>query len=378
VADSLRENPIDPERLAFLKKLNWGVGGYFLFAFATLALVCVGMGNARAYLLLLVATASFGVGHIIGFLYGVTTDEKERFSDALTLFNGLLSGALLTDIARDGSWTLKAAHSLSLACGLSGTGALLPVLATFAPLGFVHAYFHKRLLVNLLQKRQDAEIDQIDRSRKQVDEANIESDPGGRKPPTLTSSLKRAAEMVAASPTAGLGRNLEELRADGKALFLTRELDRAEEALLRALELAPEDPDSLYTLAQVLIDQAREGEAVPLLQRLVEIPGAPDGAWKLLGYALLFTDDLEESQKATERYLKKHPEDLGALLNLACVFGQRGPENPGARERLLPLLDRLLKAEPRWMARVRALTRGNEDFSKWKGDPAFRRIVPLA
>src|SRR5712692_10527294 len=97
-----------------------------------------------------------------------------------------------------------------------------------------------------------------------------------------------AAEAIAADPNAGRASSLDRLRADGKALFLARD-PRAEGVLRRARRLAPHDSQVLLTLAQLLLAEGREAEAVEPLTDLTALPDAPAEAWKLLGYAHLFT-----------------------------------------------------------------------------------------
>lgn len=362
-------------RRTFLRYLNWAVAGFFALALFFVSGLTAA-GAPHPWLLLLVATGSVGVGHLIGFLYGGTQDEKERFSDVFTFLNGILGGAALTDLAQANanSVILRVSRSVALACGLISPGALLPIVATFGSLGFIQAYFNKRLLLNLLQKTQDVAIDELDKSRKLIDQTSVSGDPG--QVPAIAAQVRRAAEAIAADPGAGKDDTLERLRADGKALFLARDFERAEAALRKARRLAPNDAQVLSTLAQVLLADGREPAAREPLERLASLPDAPVETWKFLGYAYLFTGELDESEKATRRYLEASPADTGAILNLACVYGQRGPEAPGAREKLIELLDRLLALSPSWLPRIRELTLGSEDFAKWTKDPEFRKRVP--
>jgi tetratricopeptide (TPR) repeat protein len=360
----------EQSRGLFLRSLNWLVGVFFVLAMLFVSLLPT---TGAPWLLLLVATASLGMGHLIGFLYGGTQDERERFSDVSTLVNGLLGGAAITDLAQanSNSLILRAARSVALACGLPSAGALLPIVATFGSLGFIHAYFHKRLLLNLLQKVQERIIDDLKGARNVVDGAEVTGDPG--QVPQVTPQVRIAAAAIAADPGAGKDDTLERLRADGKALFLAHEFERAVAALRKARSLAPNDHQVLMTLAQVLLADGREAAAREPLETLTSLPGAPAEAWKLLGYAYLFTGQLDESEKATRKYLATNPKDGGALLNLACVHGQRGPDAPNAHEKLMPLLDELLALDKGWRARLRELTLGNEDFSKWVKDPEFQK-----
>lgn len=134
----------------------------------------------------------------------------------------------------------------------------------------------------------------------------------------------------------------------------------------------------LFYLAHVLITANRAREAIPYLLFLAALPNTSVITWKMLGYACLFDPNrLNEAEQATRRYLMLFPEDSGALLNLACVFGQRGPTPENVRQ-VTDTLGRAIQLNPNIAAFVKdTLTKPGKDFAAWGTVDSFRKQVGL-
>src|SRR5437868_4214559 len=87
--------------------------------FAALLLICIIRGSDPSiWNLLLVATGALGVGGLMGFIYGsYGSDVTKRFDPVFTLIGGLLTGAAITDLAKNESGINRALNSLASACG---------------------------------------------------------------------------------------------------------------------------------------------------------------------------------------------------------------------------------------------------------------------
>ena len=199
--------------------------------------------------------------------------------------------------------------------------------------------------------------------------------PGMRPRPTDADTTK-AVETVLGAPPPGAEDTPRSIKPYAKALILKGELSKADEVLQGLVARRPKDVDALLLKAQALLADNRPLEAVPFLETLATLPTAPLLTWKLLGYAYLFDPErLDESMKATQRYLQSEPGDPGARLNLACVYGQRGPLDDEAKQRLPELLGAVLAASPGLKTRVQQLTGPGQDFEAWRGEPAIQRLI---
>jgi tetratricopeptide (TPR) repeat protein len=179
--------------------------------------------------------------------------------------------------------------------------------------------------------------------------------------------------------------SFDDLIGDARAHVALGNPKEAIPKLEQALRLRPGNAVAMLLLAAALVDVDDHASAVDVLESLIrQAPGqAPLNVWKLLGYALLFHDPaapdyraaLRRSIDASTKYLNVTPDDLGALLNRACAYGQLGPEEPGAAEPMLADLRRLIAATPEAREHIRALTKPGLDFNQWIQNAEFQKLL---
>ena len=128
----------------------------------------------------------------------------------------------------------------------------------------------------------------------------------------VLSRMRRQAEALAAAERciALDHQRPEGYCARGQLRFLVDDLDEARDDLLRALELAPDDPEARLSLAQVYADQSRFDEAEAELARAREAIAALEGegarnrllgtAWHAQAYLLLARNKNAEAVEAAQ------------------------------------------------------------------------------
>lgn len=106
----------------------------------------------------------------------------------------------------------------------------------------------------------------------------------------------------------------------GLSSWKAGELERAERALGRAVELSPKHVKGLVNLARVLLERDRPAEALERVETALEIdPEAPE-TWRVMGNAL---SDLGENDEALEAYrnaLSLEGEDVWSMNNMGLVL----------------------------------------------------------
>jgi protein O-GlcNAc transferase len=158
----------------------------------------------------------------------------------------------------------------------------------------------------------------------------------------------------------------------GAALQSLGRLDRAEQAYVRALALAPEDPNASLRLALLKIQRGEIKQGVELTKGVLERMPDLAPAWLILGNAERLRDNLEESEAAYRRAVELTPKDHDARYNLALVLLQRLrldeagkwieeliEENPGDADSWI-VLGGTLHAQARIEEAIDALRRGVE------------------
>ncbi len=112
------------------------------------------------------------------------------------------------------------------------------------------------------------------------------------------------------------------------ALKLLRQGDYgAAEPLLRMLlGRNPADPELLYNLGMMLSDQQKLQEAIPMLEKLVEIEPESSNGWTALGVAYSRNREYERSEKALRHALEIDPDNAYALRNLGSLQQEGAPE----------------------------------------------------
>lgn len=385
-ATAWREEDIKYYLRRFLIPFNVSMAvatGVYMIAVVVVCVMSKGT-DGKCWNLLLLPLAAVGLGAVLGLMYASFGKESERFGPAMLAINGALGGAAATDLIKPDSTIGKFFEEIGTACGMTkGGGIVFVIVAGFGAAGFLVIYFNKVLMVNFLQAVQNARIGGLENAKDKVNQSNpvTSLEPGAK--PKAEADVIQAAQVLAAAPKADPKSDLDQVRAQAKSLYLLGQYRDAKRAYEQVVEQDPKDADALCYVGNCSILMDRPVEAIDPLERAAALPGAPAVVWKLLGYAYLFgapgsmsdVERLGKSAAATSRYLETDPTDPGALLNLACAYGQQGPEK-GVKEKLMPLL-RTLKANPQAMARIRELMQPGQDFVLWAGDADFRTEVGL-
>ena len=128
----------------------------------------------------------------------------------------------------------------------------------------------------------------------------------------------------------------------GISAWKAGELERAETALTKAVELSPNHVKGLVNLARVLLDRDRPEAALVHLESALEIDSAATDTWRVMGNAL---SDLGRSDAAIESYrhaLSQDAEDTWSMNNLGLVLIREG-----RYEEALPPLARATELSPK-------------------------------
>jgi tetratricopeptide (TPR) repeat protein len=345
-----------------------------------------GGGNenwTRILNLLMIGAAAFGLGMFAGFIFGAVGDEKQSFSGISSIINGAIGGFALGDLTKKDSFIKAVLHSLAQSCGLGTVGLVASVLAFFGSTGFILMYTKKQYLLNpdLSRKQQMADQNEkvtlLTRSIK-VSQTDIGAVPQIEKQTRekIETALKDFENTLQKDPELVDLFSIEILKSYAKAYYTIEAFGKAEAMLRRARNLVPDDTESLFYLSHVLITDSREVEAIPYLAFLAGTRNAPVLTWKLLGYACLFVPcRLDESERASGKYLCFCAEDAGALVNLACVYGQRGPADSANITKAVEYLKKAISLEPELRKLIKEkLTEQGQDFSAWKDIKEFQDL----
>lgn len=166
----------------------------------------------------------------------------------------------------------------------------------------------------------------------------------------------------------------------GLAEAAAAQLGPAEDALARAVALAPDDSLIRLEFGSLLLRRGRDAEAADQLRRAIALGARAAASRRALGTALLRLGDLPGARQAFEDALKLAPDDSDAHYGLASVFRAQG--DTARQEAELATFERLRAAEDQRKARedelnalVRdALTR-MADGRCDEAEPLFRRAL---
>lgn len=308
-----------------------------------------------------------------------------QISDWLTK---TLVGVGLTQIGRIPEQLMRLVHLFKAGVGGSESFTLALILDSLV-LGFMAGYLETRLFLSVAfsiadrawNRKKEAE----QQAKRQVLRENVSSILEGKdEVETIQDRLrpfqKMAQQLVQEDKTVGAAASPARLLEDAKLLYVAGHPDRAEELLRKADALKRNDPDILFYLAYMLIQQdtaADRPEATAVLERVIRMPGAKAAAWKLLGYAYLFIDGkAKEAEAATRKYLEDAPGDAGALLNLACAMGQQGYKEPANVARVVDQLRLLFGLDEGYRKTVEELCEPGGDFAGWMENvAAFKKLL---
>jgi serine/threonine-protein kinase len=167
----------------------------------------------------------------------------------------------------------------------------------------------------------------------------------------------------------------------GRCLLKQEKAGEAAEALRKALELAPGEPETLDLLSQALGETpAGRNEAIRLSQQvLAGQPDRPGLARRLVGW-LVEAGRYEETAPLLEKILAREPHDRWARRHLANWYFWQGK-----RREALPLLEELAGANPpdrevmlmlgHGYSETHAPDRAEAHYTRglalWPGDPEF-------
>lgn len=106
----------------------------------------------------------------------------------------------------------------------------------------------------------------------------------------------------------------------GISAWRAGELDRAEAALKRTVEIDPEHGKGLLNLARVLLDRDRPADALEIVERAVELDPESGETRRVLGNVHAELDATEKATAAYRKALELNPEDAWAMNNLAMIL----------------------------------------------------------
>jgi hypothetical protein len=360
--------------------------GIFL---ALLLLICVlQLSKPGIWNLLLVAMGGMGTGGLLGFIYGsYGTDVSTRFGPVFSLIGGLLTGATITDLAKEDSGISRCLNSLAIACGLNAGGLIFAVICTFGAAGFLLMYINLGLTLSVYTGQLNKYLEQLRTlrievtSRETVRHVPIVDTENRRGTMEVDKSVTTAAVSITAIPGAGVTGSADKLLDDARAYATLKDHVMVEMALRNAIKQRPNDTRIMYDLGLHLLFSitGREAESIPYLEEVVQNPDAPAIAWKNLGFACLWgATTLRRSIEVTHKYLELYPHDKEAKLWLAAAQARLiSPQDEEKRKELLAEVSALVKDDPFMRQRIleEAADGEDDDFARWRGDPGFLELL---
>lgn len=100
--------------------------------------------------------------------------------------------------------------------------------------------------------------------------------------------------------------------------------ERAEQALLRALEIDPEHEKSLINVSRVLLEQNRPAAALEYAEDAVLVSSESVSAWRVLGNVRSSLGEVEEAEAAYQRALVLDERDAWSMNNLGLLRIEAG------------------------------------------------------
>ena len=112
----------------------------------------------------------------------------------------------------------------------------------------------------------------------------------------------------------------------GLVLMELREDGPAREAFVKALQLAPNNPDVLNNYGWFLCLRNESQRGLEMMRRASTdtLYATPEKAWFSIGLCLCKTGNVAEAEDALRRAILIRPDMIGALYNLAQVSYERG------------------------------------------------------
>jgi len=341
--------------------------------------------HGKVTVLFIIATGAFIAGGFIGFLHGMFGTEAERFKNITGIMNGLIGGFAISDLSKNEGIIKQALHSLANAAGPGvGSGLVATVALSFGAVGFLLCYINKTMVLNPVNELLDPKARQAvnnaadakleERTKGKVDES--QATPKAEQP--ASSEVQDAAKKVVMNKRLMDDPSAEACKTRGKALYVKDQKVGAEKEFQQALALNPDDVEALSYLGEIRIDLDRPVDAIEPLEKLKVLAPDNDRVLKLLGYSYLWMPEkLDQSIAETTAFLEKHPQELGAKLNLACAHAQKGISET-SKKIVLPILRELIEKKPdRYRPFLKKLAGPGGDFHAWREDTEFKQILGL-
>lgn len=145
---------------------------------------------------------------------------------------------------------------------------------------------------------------------------------------SLASAFKLAQKALAMNDTShGPHRIL------GTIYLLKRQHDKAIEECERAVLLAPNSADAIYTLGLILRFAGRAKEAISMYERAIRLnPMPPASYFYQLALSYTFIGEFEKAIAICKKALPKNPDDLVGRVTLAIAYCSLGREEEARAE----------------------------------------------
>jgi type IV pilus assembly protein PilF len=151
----------------------------------------------------------------------------------------------------------------------------------------------------------------------------------------------------------------------------------AEESFRRALQLAPQDADSMQNYGYFLCQRKRYGEATAMFDQALAVPRYRDSArtWLTKGVCQAFAGQLAESEASLLRAYEIEPTNPSTAVNLAEVLFKRGDyERARFYIRRVNAVAALQGPQTLWLAARIEQRLGNNSGTQEFGDQLRRRF----
>lgn len=373
--DQIQFEALTRKSFWFIHALLLGTAVYFLVALIIVGISQQQQGNPDIWMLWGVAAGAFGFGNLIGFTYSTFGSESTRFNEWMKVANTAVASIAVADLIRENSTIRVLFRNMADACGIDGaTSVVAAVSVAFFASGFLVFYVYKQLVLNVLAAESASVVDGYQSSVEALASTELPEEPERGRATRALTKLRVDANVEQAISSV-IRSELESGKAEIKALIFDDQLDRAAQRAEELLRAYPRDADLHYYGGYVAHLQGNSERAIEYFENSASATGTPFAVWKFLGYLYLWDPSkLERAAECSQKFLVHSPDDCGALLNLACAFGQLGP-NSKHRDVVLETLRKLVSIKPNYRERVRSLTKPDEDFVLWADDQVFQSIV---
>jgi len=120
-------------------------------------------------------------------------------------------------------------------------------------------------------------------------------------------------------------------------------LDEAAVYLRRSVELQPEQTAAYYYLGLVAEGKGQDGDAVAVLQGVLERDSNYGPAYEVLGRILLKQQKYDQAKDALEKAISLNPDSVKAHYQLGMLLGRMGRQDDATKE--LAIVQQLNEAE---------------------------------